>query len=263
MGRTRRTTLFASFILVALVLAGCNVRTIRGSGNVVEESRTVRNVSGVNLATIGELIIELGDTESFRIEAEDNLMEYLDTNVRNGSLVIGTQDRINLNATRPVTYYLTVTDLDSIKISSVGSIRAPDLAADRFSITIDSTGNLEMGDLETEALTVNITSTGDVTMGMLKTDSLRANLSSTGSLDIAGGEAKTQDITLRSTGNYTAQDLACEEADVRLNSTGSATIWVTDSLRARLQSTGDLHYVGNPVVDATANSTGSVRQIRQ
>ena len=49
-------------------------------------------VTGVNLATIGHLTIELGDTESLRIEAEDNLMEYIETDVRSGKLRIRTQD---------------------------------------------------------------------------------------------------------------------------------------------------------------------------
>jgi hypothetical protein len=56
---------------------------VRGSGNVVEETREVSGVSGVELATLGTLHVEIGESESLRIEAEDNLLEYIETDVRN------------------------------------------------------------------------------------------------------------------------------------------------------------------------------------
>jgi hypothetical protein len=156
-------------------------------------------------------------------------------------LRIGTQDDVNLRATRPGNYYLTVTGLDTIVISSSGDIEAPDLEAGRFSITIASSGNLEMS--------------------MLKADTLEVDISSSGNLDIAGGQVETQNVTINSSGNYNAQDLESAEAEVRLNSNGSAIIWVQDHLKAVLSSSGDLRYRGDPEVDATTNSSGDVTQI--
>jgi hypothetical protein len=264
MNKIRNTNLLTKLVLATIVISACSIgdnKTVRGSGNVVEETREVSGLTGVNLATIGDLVIEVGDTESLRIEAEDNLMEYLETEVRGGKLKIKTQNRIRLEATKRVNYYLTVTDLDTIEISSVGDIEAPDLEADRFSINVASTGNLEMGDLEADKLTVKISSTGDVAMGMLNADTLEVDIGSTGNLDIGGGEVKSQDISIDSSGKYAAQDMASDEADVRLNSTGSATIWVRDQLKAILRRSGDLRYRGDPTVDATTNSTGEVIQI--
>jgi len=246
------------------VLSACSIgdgRTVRGSGNVVEETREVSGITGVDLATLGHLTIEVGDMESLRIEAEDNLMAYLETEVRNGQLRIETRDNVNLRNTRPINYYLTVTGLGTIVISSSGDIQAPDLEAERFSINISSSGDLEMGDLEAETLTVKISSSGDVTMGVLNANTLEVDIGSSGNLTIAGGQVKTQNITISSSGNYTAQDLASEEAEVRLSSSGSATLWVHDHLRANLSSSGDLRYRGNPTVDATTDSSGDVIQI--
>lgn len=213
-----------SLSLLACQLGGLipgNAKTVRGSGDVVEENRAVSGVSGVNLATLGHLTIELGDTESLRIEAEDNLMEYIETELRGGLLIIGTQEDIRLDPTRPVNYFLTVTDLDTIVISS----------------------------------------SGDIKIANLETDSLEVDINSSGSLDIAGGVVNSQDITISSSGSYTAQDLACNEAEVRINSSGSATIWVIDNLEVILNSSGDLRYRGNPTVNASTNSSGRVIQI--
>jgi hypothetical protein len=266
MNNTRHTILLATIILATLVLSACSIgdgRTVRGSGNVVEETREVSGITGVDLATLGHLTIEVGDTESLRIEAEDNLMEYLETEVRNGRLSIETQDNIRLDAKRPINYYLTVTGLDTIEISSSGDIQAPDLEAERFSTKISSSGDLEMGDLEADSLTVRISSSGDVTMGVLDANTLEVDISSSGNLTIASGQVKTQNITISSSGNYTAQDLESDEAVVRLSSSGSATIWVQDHLKANLSSSGDLRYRGNPTLDATTNSSGDVIQISE
>ncbi|MGD9091593.1 MAG: head GIN domain-containing protein [Anaerolineales bacterium] len=248
MNKTVQKHLLAVLILTTLLLLACSItaplglgNTVRGSGNVVEETRTVSGVSGVELATLGRLFIEVGDTESLRIEAEDNLMEHFITEVRSGKLRIETENNIRLNPTEPVNYYLTVTGLDTIEISSSGDIQTPDLEADRFSVTISSSGDLEMG--------------------VLNADSLDVNISSSGNLDIAGGQVQTLDVTISSSGNYTAQDLASVEADVRLSSSGSATIWVQDSLKANLSSSGDLRYRGNPTINATTTSSGDVIQI--
>jgi hypothetical protein len=232
--------------------------TVRGSGNVVEETRAVSGFTGVELATVGTLHIQVGNSESLRIEAEDNLMQYLLTEVRGGRLNIENREGVNLQSTRPIHYYLTVTALDTIVISSSGDVEAPDLQAGRFSATIHSSGNLEMGDLQAGTLTVNITSSGNVTMGTLNADTLEVDISSSGNLKIAGGEVGRQTITISSSGEYTAQDLQSTEADVRLSSSGSATIRVRDRLRANLTSSGDVRYVGSPTVDATTTSSGNV-----
>jgi len=248
MNKTNQSILLAILILAALVISACgtvvlqgNRNAVRGSGKVVEETRAVSGVTGVELATLGTLKIKVGDTESLLIKAENNLMEHIETEVIGGKLRIGTPDNVNLDPKRSVKYTLTVTSLDTIVISSSGDIQAPDLEAGKFSITIRSSGNLEMG--------------------VLNADTLEVDISSSGNLDIGGGQVKTQNITINGSGKYKAKDLESEDAEVNINSSGSATIWVLDSLKANLGSSGDLRFRGNPTLDATANSSGKVIKI--
>jgi hypothetical protein len=188
-------------------------------------------------------------------------MQYFETEVRDGRLIIGTQDNVNLRATQPVHYYLTVTSLDTIVISSSGDIEALDLAAERFSVTIRSSGDLQMGDLEAGTVTVDISSSGDVTMGALRSDTLEVDVSSSGNLDVASSEIERQKVTISSSGHYAAEDLESVEAEVRLSSSGSAIIWVRDRLRVHLSSSGDVRYIGSPRVDATTTSPADVVQV--
>ena len=148
-----RPSLPALMLLLLALALGCTAQT-----NFQED---------VIPTSAGDLTITLGDEESFRIEAEENLMEYFDTVVSGGRLNIETRPNVRLQPTQPVNYYLTVKELGAIGISSSGDIQAPDLEAARFTITISSSGNLEMGDLQVDELKVSISSSGDVTMGEL------------------------------------------------------------------------------------------------
>jgi hypothetical protein len=203
---------------------------------VTEESRELANITGVQLAMQGTLHIMLGSSENLRIEAEDNLMEYIQTNLRASNLVIETRQGINLNNTRPIDYYLTVKRLNSIVISSSGDIDTGDLQSDSFSVTINSVSNL-------------------------MSDSISVRISSSGDLEIKGGQVQNQNITISSSGEYRARSLTSVDANVTLTSSGEATIRVSDHLSGRLSSSGDIYYIGSPDLNVSTSSSGRAVKI--
>jgi hypothetical protein len=235
--------------------------TIRGSGRVAEGERAVSDFRGIELATIGTLHIEVGERESLRIEAEDNLLPYFESEVRGETLTIRVEGGTDLRTTRPVHYYVTVVDLDSITLSSSGDAEAPDLESKLFTVRVSSSGGLQMGDLTCDTFRVEISSSGDVSVDQLHGQRLEVELRSSGDLAIAGGEVERQKIRISSSGNHAARDLESQEVDVRLSSSGSATVWVRERLTADLSSSGDLRYAGDPRADVTTTSSGNVIHI--
>ena len=136
--------LFVAVTILLLTTLACGAidigsdRTIRGSGDIDDEVREVGRITSVELATIDTLHIDLGSDEALRIEAEDNILEYIQTDVRNENLIIRMRENVNIHTTRSVDYYLTVKTLDAIEISSSGDIIAPSFEAERFSVSISS-----------------------------------------------------------------------------------------------------------------------------
>jgi len=268
MFRTANRLLLILSILAVLALTACryptfygDVNTVHGSGSVIEEARNVSRFSGVSLATTGLLSIEVGDTESLRIIADDNLVNFIETEVRGRELTIRSEGSVNLRPTRPIRYFLTVKELNEISIYSSGDIQAPDLKAGDFSINVSSSGDLDIGDLEADTFHVSISSSGDVRVGILKADTLDVDINSSGDLDIAGGAVRYQSIKINSSGDYRAPDLASDEAEAHINSSGSATIRVRNRLKASLNSSGNLRYHGNPAVDVNKNSSGDITKL--
>jgi hypothetical protein len=245
MKNIRAFILVAAAIIVSIlacdVSADLGGQTVRGSGTVVEESRDIGDISAVQLAMRGTLYIEMGDSEWFYIESDENLMEYIETDVRAGKLVIENRRGANLRPTQPINFYLTVDELDSVEISS--------------------SGDIEVGPLQSGSFSVSISSSGDLTIDSLESSSLNVRISSSGDLEILGGQVQRQEISLSSSGEYNAENLASAEAEVTLTSSGAATIRVSDRLSGRLTSSGDVRYIGNPQVNVNTSSSGRAVQI--
>jgi predicted small secreted protein len=234
-------TLCAAAVTACVIDVGGTGEDVRGSGNVTSEDRPVSGVNGVALRTLGDLTIEVGGQESLRIEAEDNLLQYLETTVSGGVLNIQQAEDIDLRPREAIHYYLTVKSLESIEVASSGNVAAPALTAG--------------------GLTVDVTSSGDVELASLEADSLTVRLSSSGGVTIGGGQVTSQEARLSSSGDYKAGDLRSSSATVGLSSSGSAIIWVTDRLTADLSSSGDLEYYGSPQADVNESSSGDARSL--
>jgi hypothetical protein len=242
-----------------IIVEGGNI--VRGSGDVVQESREVSGFDRVELATIGTLIIENGARTSLTVEAEDNLLQYIQTRVQGGKLLIDVEQGASITPTRPIRYRLTISDLREITLSSSGDAEAPSMQAQEFDIQIHSSGSLAMDGIDADRVGITVTSSGNVDLDVVSASQLSIDIESSGDVTIGGGSADEQDITISSSGNYEARDVQSIRVEARLSSSGSATVRVSEVLRGRLTSSGSLNYVGNPQLDVETTSSGDVNRI--
>ena len=265
------------------ILVENNIGAIeRGSGNVVEETRPVSGVTGVDLATLGTVFIQVGDKESLHIEAEDNLIKYFETDVRGGILRIGTTPAtINLRPTKPVHFFLTVKDLERVSISGSGDIQVPDLETNEFSVDIGGSGDVSMGDMNADRLEIDIggsggvntarvkvptfrvkiNGSGDITLGELDADNLSLDVNGSGNLRIDDGTVVDQEINVNGSGNFRADDLASKNVYIRIGGSGNITVWVAESLDVRVNGSGNVRYYGRPTVSSSGNGSGDITSL--
>ena len=76
-------------ILMVLLLLGtifvvtaCGATIIKGSGNLITETRQVSNFDSIDLSGSGEVIVTQGGSESLTIETDDNVMEHVKAEVQ-------------------------------------------------------------------------------------------------------------------------------------------------------------------------------------
>jgi hypothetical protein len=273
-------------LIVSLVTLACSgsvlgLSTERGSGEVAEETRSLGSFSGVSLTNFGDLYIELGNKEEIRIVAEDNLIEYFETEIEGNILKIKTRDNTNIVSTEPVKFYLTVKEIESIRNTGSGDIFTPDFEINKFELSVTGSGNVKMEDLESNTLKVDVTGSGDVSMGDLMIEECDGTLTGSGKLTIDSLEGETVDVTvtgsgdmavgsgsvesqnilLNGSGKYEADHLESQRVTVKITGSGSASVDVREALDATLTGSGDLLYRGKPSMDVNASGSGDVKSL--
>ena len=229
-------------IVVALVaglfLSACGAE-VRGSGNVTSESRDVSDFDEVVLEGIGNLTIQQTGSETLTIEAEDNIIPYLKTEVEGDRLVIGVEDNTAINSSEPINYRLTVKDLNALTLSGSGNIATTAISTDELALTVSGSGNIGAPDTSTDELQVELSGSGSVR---------------------AAGKADSQDIDIPGFGSYDAEDLESRETEIDLGGSGRATVNVSDELDVRISGSGSVEYSGDPTVSQDISGSGNVRQ---
>ncbi len=216
-------------LLAALLFTSCaidfNMGQIRGNGNVVEENLNIsENFDRIHAANGWEVILEKGDDISVRLEADENLAEAAEIYVKNNTLKIYCENNIG-RATSKKVYVTYIDNLSEIKASSGADLRSSQtLKGERLDIDVSSGGYIK-----TDAVVRNIDT----------------DVSSGGSVKLSGSTESLK-VDVSSGGTINAQDLRAKYADASASSGGAIDIYVTDRLKARASSGGDIDYWGNP-----------------
>jgi len=235
-------------LLTSLVLSACRIpfiNIVRGSGNVITESREVSGFDEIRLDGAGRLVITQGDTESLEIEAEDNILPELTSDVRGNTLVLGYQDtfwKTSVIPTKEIHYTLMVIDLQKITFNGAADLDMMSLATSSLTIEINGAGQIKINDLTAENVSVTINGTGNVELA---------------------GEVSTQTIEIDGAGNVQAGDLRTAATSIEVNGLSNSTIWATETLDVTINGGGSLNYYGSPSVTQDINGAGSINNLGQ
>jgi len=216
---------------------GQSYRTVRGNGNVVKKERSASYFDGVRVSSGIDVYLSQGDKESIVVEADENLHEYILTEIRDNVLVVRT-DNVNIREAEVKRVHVTISNVKSLRTSSAGDLvcKTP-IKADNIELDASSAGDIST-ELYAKNVEVDISSSGNIKMWGTA-DILNADLSSAGDLE--------------------AFDFKVKEAKVDVSSAGDARINVSDKLVARASRAGDVTYLGNPKsVDARSSSAGGI-----
>ena len=261
MNKTRRTILLTTLILATLVFSACGIKVIRGSGDMVSESRNVSGFDRVSLSGSGEVIITQGGEESLSVETDDNIMQYVKTEVRGGTLYLemDEQGAAVLSPTR-LTFTLSVKQLAGLSVSGSGDIEVDDIDTERMALDISGSGDIQIDSLATEKLEMSIDGSGDVRVDSLSAEEVESRIGGSGEVNLAG-EAPTQNVEISGSGQYRAGNLQSETIEISIGGSGDAVVWATGSLKADISGSGSVKYYGSPTVDFSGSGSGDINSL--
>lgn len=166
--------------------------TVTGSGVVATEEREVEDFDAVVVKGIGELRIEFTGEESLSIEAEDNILPLLTSEVSGNELVLGPRSGVGITAHEPIIYRLTVAELSAISVSGSVNVDARGILGDR--LTVSSSGSSDMR-ITGSVDRLSLDKSGSGTFSGRRLESAHASVEVSGSGDVVLNVADTLDVT--------------------------------------------------------------------
>jgi hypothetical protein len=216
----------------------------RGSGHVVSETRPVSGFNAVTVNYPSDVTITQGSAESMTIEAEDNVLRDITTEVRGGVLYIGVENQGTLGSaimpTRTVRIIITVKDLSALDVPAAGTTHVNGLKTNNLAVSISGAGTISLDNLTAQSLASQLNGAGSVT---------------------ASGSASSVDVNISGFGSFNGGGLQSKSASAAISGAGNATLWVTEKLSAAISGLGSVNYYGQPSVSQQVSGVGSVRRL--
>ena len=219
-------------------LNGCSAKKVKGSGNVVSESRPVAEFDRIHLKGAGKVFLTRGETPSIEIKTDDNILPVIKTEVTDRKLVISHK---NYNP-RPTTlnYFITVNDLKGIAVSGSADITSDSkLVSENFSADISGSGDMRL-ELEVGNLDSDISGSGTMRFSG-KTDSLAASITGAG--------------------NIRAFDMQAKNVSLKITGSGDCEVNASETLNVKITGSGDVKYKGSPQISRKVTGSGKIRSI--
>lgn len=227
-------TLVASIVLTSsCIFIGPSVK---GNGKVVEENRKAGKFNEIKVSRGMNVYITQGDETKVIVKADENLLEYIETNVENRVLKVTTKENIRKATSKKV--FVTVKELENIRSLAGSNVYSENI-------------------LRCDNLTISSTAGSNVKVEIDAKDVIAS--ASAGSNIKIEGKSKSFEGKASAGSNIKAEGLTTKECNVKTSSGANIWIRVTGELQASANSGGNIFYYGNPKnLDTNSSSGGNI-----
>ena len=203
-----------------------------------KETRKLSSFDAIDVSEGIEVILEKGSPEA-RVEVSGADLNDVITEVSGGTLNIEMRGNNNYRNLE-VTVYVKFESINEIDASSAANVVFKSTISGReLDIDVSSAAYVR-ADVDVSAIHIDISSSGKVELT---------------------GKAEEQEVDISSAASLEADEMVSRIADIEVTSAGSASVQVTEELRAEANSAGRVSYKGNPErVFADSSSGGKVRK---
>ncbi len=216
--------------------AGC----VEGSGHVVTETRQTGSFEGVSSEGSMDVVITQGSTTEVRVEADDNILPLITTEVVGHVLKIKVKGKECFNSKHRVIVHATSPTFTALTSSGSGDFTATTkITSGSLALASVGSGSMKL-DLEAPNLVTTLGGSGEI---------------------VVNGHAAQHTVTVSGSGSVSADGMKNESAVVVLNGSGNCRMDVSRNLMVTLNGSGNVLYHGAPQVQTVINGSGRVRKM--
>ncbi len=244
--------------LIAILAPACSLTGIKGSGTIEIQDRPVPAFNAIAVRGSGEMLLSQGDTHEVSIECDDNLLEYIESEVDGMTLSLGPVGA-NLSPSDRIIYRVVVKDLDSIALSGSLRMHCPALKTEDLTVRTSGSGRVRIGQLNGKAVGYRVSGSGDLRVGSLYAEKLTLKISGSGDVEVEEGAVNTMNARISGSGDLGLRNLHTQKAMVKITGSGKAQLWVDQEIEANISGSGKIEHWGSAVVEQ--HTSGSARII--
>jgi hypothetical protein len=231
-------------LLVTAVTLSCDYmfrKTVHGNGHTTTEQRNVRNTNRIKSMGSFDIDIIQGSSSSVKIDADENLMQYIVTESRDDRLVIHAKEGYNLTSDNKIKITVTTPTLKEVEVDGSGDVNGTGkfTGEDHLKVSVAGSGNINLA---------------------VNSPKVESHIAGTGNI-ILSGETKSSSIEIAGVGDYKAENLMSENVDVHIAGSGNARVDAENSLSVNIAGSGDVYYKGNASVKQSVAGSGTISKI--
>ncbi len=219
---------------------------VAGSGNIKTETRHTGAFEAITVEYPADITIQQGAEDIVWIQADDNLIPQVITEIASGRLTIKTEVsdwKSRVNPSQPVKIAITAKNPKEIVLASpVGTLQVNDLKAGKLKLVLSGGGQVKATGIQVDMLETLLTGAGDIQVA---------------------GAADEIKVVLSGWGNFDAAELKSKKATIDLTGAGDVTVHAETALVATVKGAGSVKYYGNPRVEQTITGSGSIKPAGQ
>ncbi len=211
---------------------------VNGSGPVKTESRTETNFHTIDLDLNGDVEVRVADQFSITVQAQENLLPLLKTEVKDGSLHIYFSERVSHSEN--VKIMVSGPAFDNLSVSGSGAITVVNM-------------------LQADRLNLSIAGSGDVKIPQGTIGSLECSIAGSGGIEL-GGTANASEVHISGSGDVDAKQMTINDLRADISGSGSVTAHVVQVLKGSISGSGDIFYSGEPSVERSISGSGTIQK---
>lgn len=241
MSQLTKTIFFSLLITLLFISQDGFAQKVSGNGHVVTEHFDLQPFSSVEVKGVLNVYISQGSSESLTVKTDENLMQYIDFDVKGGHLILNTKPNVKIKKSTEMSLYLNVASIDALTLSGVGTVKTD-------------------GPLEMEQLELSCSSVGNTSLEIL-TSRLNAKTSMVGNFELIGS-ADFARIKNTAVGNLNAFDFKVKHLDIVTSGVGNTKVFASDDISVTSSGIGSVRIKGNPQInEMRKKGIGSVKKI--
>jgi hypothetical protein len=232
------------FSLVIFVFAtGCREiagRRVKGSGHIITENRTATGFNSIDVSGAIDVFVKQDSTTSVKVEADDNILEYIEVHTEGSTLEIYTENNINLRPSNKIKVYISNPLYKEFQVSGASSVRCENEITSADALDVGLSGASE-GSLELNAPKVSVNLTG------------ASNAS-------VKGKTKDFEGSVSGASEIRGFDLLSENANVDASGASHIEIYASVKIDGQASGASSVNYKGNAQSSVEKSGASSVNK---